>query len=173
MPGGSPAMNLDLNFVARAHQSFHPSQNNVQAPNEWIESRIQQLHIDNTRQKRDMEMRRISEDPSRWMSAGTDDDPSKRLLMELLHQNPNKQSARTSDVNNMVAFGSRESNLLNQEVGLNHAFAVGSASQGQLVHESAIGLKGNHRLLTRSSSGSVREGSPFFRTLRRTLRCGA
>ncbi|MFS8020425.1 hypothetical protein Hanom_Chr16g01415401 [Helianthus anomalus] len=150
MPGGSLAMNLDLNSVARAHQSFHPPQNNGQVPNEWIESRIQQLHIDNTRQKRDMEMRRISEDPSCWMSARTDDDP-------------NKQSTRTpSDVNNMVAFGSRESNLLNQEVGLNHAFVVGSASQGQLVHESAIGLEGNHRLLTRSSSGSVREGSPFF-----------
>ncbi|KAI3731401.1 hypothetical protein L1987_62589 [Smallanthus sonchifolius] len=177
MAGSSPPMNLDRNSIARAHQSqhplasnhFHPSQNNGQVPNEWIEPRIQQLHIDNTRQKREMDMRRISEDPSRWMSAGTDDDPSKRLLMELLHQNPNNQSTERLDVNNMVAYGNRESNLLNQEVGLNHPFSVGSygsnsgtVSQGQLVEDSAIGLEGNNRLLTRSNSGSIHEGRPFF-----------
>lgn len=213
MPGGGPAINLDVNSIARAQNMqelnaplhhanhvggfssgvhtqhpvppnhFHPShlgaaegpwsESNGQVSNEWIESRIQQLHIDNGRQKRDMEMRRISEDSGLWMSGGTSDDPSKRLLMELLHQHPDGQSTETLDVNNMVAFGSRESyssnhssNLLNQEAGLNHPFAVasnhGTPSQGRLVDETVIGLDGNSRLLTRSSSGAIHDGSPFF-----------
>ncbi|GKE16929.1 hypothetical protein Tco_1424506, partial [Tanacetum coccineum] len=40
---------------------------NRQVSNDWIESRIQQLHVDNERQKKDMETRRNPEDPSLWI----------------------------------------------------------------------------------------------------------
>ncbi|KAI3720448.1 hypothetical protein L6452_21366 [Arctium lappa] len=175
-----------------ASNHFHPShlgamegpwsESNGQMPNDWIESRIQQLHIDNGRHKREMEMRRISEDPSLWMSAGTNDEPSKRLLMELLHQKPDNQSNEMLGVKNVLPFESTESfgsysamnsnhsfNLLNQEVGINQPFAVasygpnsGTGQQVRLVDETVLGLEGNDRMLPRSSSGAIHEGSPFF-----------
>ncbi|XP_024987629.1 uncharacterized protein LOC112522619 isoform X2 [Cynara cardunculus var. scolymus] len=183
-----------------SHQSQHPmvsnhfhpshlgamegpwSESNGQMPNDWIESRIQQLHVDNGRHKREMEMRRISEDPSLWMSAGTNDDPSKRLLMELLHQKPDSQSNEILGVNNVGPFESAEPfgsysamnsnhsfNLLNQEVGLNHPFSVasygpnsGTGQQARLVDETVLGLEGKDRMLSRSSSGVMHEESPFF-----------
>ncbi|KAJ9563952.1 hypothetical protein OSB04_009112 [Centaurea solstitialis] len=175
-----------------ASNHFHPShlgamegpwsESNGQMPNDWIESRIQQLHIDNGRHKREMEMRRVSEDPSLWMSAGTNDDPSKRLLMELLHQKPDNQSNEMLGVNNVVPFESAESfgsypamnsnhsfNLLNQEGGISHPFGVASygpnsgiGQQVRLVDETVLGLEGKDRMLPRSSSGAMHEGSPFF-----------
>ncbi|GAA0149544.1 hypothetical protein LIER_08693 [Lithospermum erythrorhizon] len=63
--------------------SWHAS--NGKASNDWIESRIQHLQ-DIERQKRELEAKKNSEDPSLWMSAGSHDDSSKRLLMELLQQ---------------------------------------------------------------------------------------
>ncbi|CAH1417340.1 unnamed protein product [Lactuca virosa] len=219
MPGGGPAMNLDVNSMGRVNQNmqefnsplhhggvanqhplasnrFHPSQMGVgaegpwsesnngighgqgqgQMPNEWMESRIQQQqpHTDNGRQK---EVRRISEDPSVWMSAGSNDDPSKRLLMELLQQSQNPpeiQSSSTEEAlaldvsnnNNMVRFENRDylrtnsNRSMNQEVGLNHPSFAGASygsnsSQGLLVDETIIGLH-----TTRSSSGTM--ASPFF-----------
>ncbi|CAI9278157.1 unnamed protein product [Lactuca saligna] len=137
MPGGGPAMNLDVNSMGRVNQNmqefnsqlhhggvanqhplasnrFHPSQmgvgaeapwseSNGQMPNEWMESRIQQQqpHIDNGRQK---EVRRISEDPSVWMSAGSNDDPSKRLLMELLQQSQNPPEIQSSSTEEALAL---------------------------------------------------------------------
>ncbi|KAG9129061.1 hypothetical protein Leryth_016894 [Lithospermum erythrorhizon] len=58
---------------------------NGHAPNDWIDSRIQNLHL-NESQKREMGLNRNTEDPSLWMSAGSHDDSSKQLLMELLQQ---------------------------------------------------------------------------------------
>ncbi|KAL8258401.1 hypothetical protein R6Q59_030442 [Mikania micrantha] len=104
MPGGGPGMNLDA--VGRFSSNVHSHQSNNsltpnnfrsshldmmegQMSNEWMESRIQQLHIE--KQKRDMEVRRSSEEQSQWMSGGTSDDTSKRLLMELLNQKPSNQ----------------------------------------------------------------------------------
>ncbi|XP_052626095.1 protein ESSENTIAL FOR POTEXVIRUS ACCUMULATION 1 isoform X1 [Lactuca sativa] len=188
MSGGGPAMNLDVNSMGRVNQNmqefnaplhhggaanqhplasnrFHPSSQmgaEGQMPNEWI----QQLHIDNERQK---EARRISEDPSVWMSAGSNDDPSKRLLMELLQQSQNPAENRSTseealalDVsnNNMAGSDSRERDYSS------HAFGVGGygfnsvnrpQGQGRLVGLGEETIVGEGRVHTRPG-GAV----PFF-----------
>lgn len=159
MPGGGPGMNLDIqdsnprlhhaNQIGRfpsnlhSHQpltpnNFHPSHLDVmdgQISNEWMESRIQQLHINNEKQKREMEARRSSEDPSLWMSGGTSDDTSKRLLMELLQQKPANQPTEPLDI------------MKGPQVGLNHQQfgGVGSygSNAGAPMDDTVVGLKGN------------------------------
>ncbi|KAI7724580.1 hypothetical protein M8C21_015441 [Ambrosia artemisiifolia] len=135
MSGGGSGMNPD-HVGGFQHplgsNSFHRSHADVmegQMSNEWMESRIQQLHINNEKQKRDMESRRSSEDQSQWMSGGTSDDTSKRLLMELLHQKPSNQPAEPLDINN----------------GLNHPFGVGSygLNPGARIDDTVLGFKGN------------------------------
>ncbi|PWA80282.1 GYF-like protein [Artemisia annua] len=155
------------------HQSQHPlapdtyrpshldmmEGHNGQISNDWMESRIQQLHVDNERQKRDMETRRNPEDPSLWMSAGTSDDTSKRLLMELLHQKQANQPTEPLSINSGIPFERRPHsfNISDQQVGLNenHPFAVGSygSSAGASMDETILGYKG---------AGSLREDNPLF-----------
>ncbi|XP_071690870.1 uncharacterized protein [Rutidosis leptorrhynchoides] len=134
--------------------NFHPSHldviegHNGQMSNEWMDSRIQQLHI-NERQKSEMEARRRSEDQSHWMSGGANDDNSKRLLMELLHPKPINQLTDPLDINSGMNFERRQPsfNHSDQQVGLNqnHPFAVGSygSSLGASMDESIIGFIGN------------------------------
>nr|GEU29935.1 hypothetical protein [Tanacetum cinerariifolium] len=102
---------------------------NEQVSNDCMESRIQQLRVDNERQKRDMETRRNPEYQSLWMSAGTSDDTSKRLFMELLHQKQANQPAEPLSINSGIPFERRQHsfNISDQQVGLNqnHPFAVG------------------------------------------------
>ncbi|GKB21580.1 GYF-like protein [Tanacetum coccineum] len=148
-----------------APDTYHPSHLDMmeghdgQISNEWMDSRIQQLHVDNERQKRDMETRRNPEDPSLWMSAGTSDDTSKRLLMELLHQKQANQPTEPLSINSGIPFERRQHsfNISDQQVGLNqnHPFAVGSygSNAGASMDESILGYKG---------SGSLREDSPLF-----------
>ncbi|XP_057508716.1 protein ESSENTIAL FOR POTEXVIRUS ACCUMULATION 1-like isoform X2 [Actinidia eriantha] len=62
------------------------SEGNGQLPNDWMESRIRQLHLNAELQNRESEVKMTSGDPNLWMSTGTNDDSSKRLLMELLQQ---------------------------------------------------------------------------------------
>ncbi|CAK9171921.1 unnamed protein product [Ilex paraguariensis] len=162
----------------------HFSESNGLLQNDWMESRIQQLHLTNERQKREAEVRRTSEDPSLWMSAGTNDDSSKRLLMELLHWKSGRQATEMLDVNDGVSHeirapsgpysGASSSNLSfsllsDQEAGLSHPFAVGSYGSNSggpsLVHignEISSGLESGERLLLRSNSGALNEGDSFF-----------
>ncbi|KAA8533348.1 hypothetical protein F0562_033119 [Nyssa sinensis] len=118
----------------------HWSESNAQLSNEWMESRIQQLYLNAERQKRESEAKMISEEHNSWMSAGMNDDGSKRLLMELL-QKSGHQSMEPLDVNNGVSHerrppsgrfsGTSSSNnsfslLSDREAGVNRSFAVGS-----------------------------------------------
>ncbi|KAI3733312.1 hypothetical protein L6452_12754 [Arctium lappa] len=157
------------------HQSQHPLAPTNFCPSHldvmerpWSEnneSRFQQLHINNEKQqKRDMEARRTLEDPSLWMSAGTSDDTSKRLLMDLLHQKPGNQPTEPLDIDSGTPFERRlpspSFNLSDQQVGLNHPFAVGSygSNAGASMDETIAGLKGNDRL----HLGSTHEESTLF-----------
>ncbi|XP_076885647.1 uncharacterized protein LOC143535215 [Bidens hawaiensis] len=107
MPGGGSGMN--------------PLVSNNLMSNEWMESRIQQ--------NRDVEARRSSESQSQWMSGGTNDDNSKRLLMELLHQKPTIQPTEPLDISS----------------GPNHPFGVGSygLNPGARIDDTLVGFKGN------------------------------
>ncbi|KAL7135159.1 hypothetical protein ABFS83_11G074100 [Erythranthe nasuta] len=120
----------------------HLPENNSQLSNDWMESRIQQLHLHNERQRRELEAKRNTEDPSLWMSAGAHDDSSKRLLMELLHQKSGQQSNEQFDVTNGIPHERRPPSghysgtnmipnhpfggLSEQESGFNNSFNVGS-----------------------------------------------
>ncbi|XP_076884081.1 uncharacterized protein LOC143533094 isoform X1 [Bidens hawaiensis] len=146
MPGGGPGINLDVagRFSSTPHS--HQSNNSLnpnnfrsshldamegQMSNEWMESRIQQLHI-NEKQKREMEVR-SSEEQSQWMSSGTSDDSSKRLLMELLHQKPSNQPIDSLDINS----------------GPNHhPFGVGSygSSLGSTIDDTIAGFKAHEEI---------------------------
>ncbi|KAI3817425.1 hypothetical protein L1987_11215 [Smallanthus sonchifolius] len=145
MPVSGPGMNHDVagRFSSTLHS--HQSNNSLtpnsfrsshldmmegQISNEWMESRIQQLHINNEKQKRDMEVRSGSEEQSQWMSGGTSDDTSKRLLMELLHQKPSNQAIEPLDINS----------------GLNHhPFGVGSfgSNPGAPIDDPIVVFRGN------------------------------
>ncbi|KAK4402610.1 hypothetical protein Sango_1001700 [Sesamum angolense] len=79
----------------------HWSENNGQSSNDWMESRLQQLHLHSERQRRELEARRSTDDHSLWMSSGNDDN-SKRLLMELLHQKSGHPSSDQFDFVNGI-----------------------------------------------------------------------
>ncbi|PIM97949.1 hypothetical protein CDL12_29573 [Handroanthus impetiginosus] len=117
----------------------HWSENNVQLSNDWMESRIQQLNLNNERQRRELDTKRNAEDPSLWMSAGTNDDSSKRLLMELLHQKSGQTSSEQFDATNGIPQEGRHPSghysgasianqsfgvLSDQESGFNNSFPV-------------------------------------------------
>ncbi|CAA2995109.1 uncharacterized protein LOC111375922 isoform X1 [Olea europaea subsp. europaea] len=114
----------------------HWSENHSQLSNDWIEARIQQLHHDNERHKRELDVNRTTEDPSLWMSSGLNDDSSKRLLMELLHQKSGHQLDEPFEATNEVSHERRPSSgtgatnhsitLLNKEAGTNLSFTIGS-----------------------------------------------
>ncbi|XP_073279381.1 uncharacterized protein [Primulina huaijiensis] len=74
--------------------------NNGLLPNDWMESRLQQIYLHKERLKRESDAKRSVEDPSLWMSAGANDDSSKRLLMELLNQKSGNLSSERLDVTN-------------------------------------------------------------------------
>ncbi|XP_027097152.2 uncharacterized protein [Coffea arabica] len=161
----------------------HWPESNGQLPNEWVDTRLQQLHGNSERQKRDSEVKRTSEDPSLWMSAGTSDDSSKRLLMELLHQKSSHQSAEPLDLISGMSTEKRPSgpysgtissnhsfNLLSdQEANLNQSFAVGSYSlnsggppQARVADEVASTVETVERSAFRSNSGALLEEEAFF-----------
>ncbi|KZV57114.1 hypothetical protein F511_05988 [Dorcoceras hygrometricum] len=85
----------------------HWFENNGQLPNDWMESRIQQIHLHNERLKRESDAKRSIEDPSLWMSAGANDDSSKRLLMELLNQKSGNLSSERLDVTDGLTLKKR------------------------------------------------------------------
>ncbi|XP_042048712.1 protein ESSENTIAL FOR POTEXVIRUS ACCUMULATION 1-like isoform X2 [Salvia splendens] len=117
----------------------HWSENNGQLPNDWIESRVQQ-HLHNERQRRELDAKRNADDPSLWMSAGTNDDSSKRLLMELLQQKTGQTSSEHVDMINGLPnerkppsdhhSGSMPNQsfvaISEQESGIGNSFPIGS-----------------------------------------------
>ncbi|XP_020551307.1 LOW QUALITY PROTEIN: uncharacterized protein LOC105168683 [Sesamum indicum] len=170
LPGGAAGVNRDVvNSLARAQglelqeqiprmhpgsqvdgfssgiysqHTNHPfwSENNGQSSNDWMESRLQQLHLHNERQRRELEARRSTDDPSLWMSSGNDDN-SKRLLMELLHQKSGHPSSEQFDLVNGIPHDRRPpsdhrsgtsmanqsfSVVADQESGFSNSFTVGS-----------------------------------------------
>ncbi|KAL3500986.1 hypothetical protein ACH5RR_035435 [Cinchona calisaya] len=163
----------------------HWSESNDQLPSEWIESRMQQVHINSERQKRDTEVKRTSEDPSLWMSAGTNDDNSKRLLMELLHHKSSHQSTEPLELISGMSSdrrrpppgpysGTSSSShsfglLPDQEGNMNQSFAVGSYSlnsggppQAQIADELSHMPETVERLPFRSNSAALVEGEAFL-----------
>ncbi|KAL0335931.1 UNVERIFIED_CONTAM: protein ESSENTIAL FOR POTEXVIRUS ACCUMULATION 1 [Sesamum radiatum] len=118
----------------------HWSENNGQSSNDWMESRLQQLHLHNERQRRELEARRSTDDHSLWMSSGNDDN-SKRLLMELLHQKSGHPSSDQFDLVNGIPHDRRPpsghrsgtsmanqsfSVVADQESSFSNSFTVGS-----------------------------------------------
>jgi hypothetical protein len=145
---------------------FHPADtveghwsdnmNDQQLPNEWMDPRLQQLHINAERQKRETEARRNLEDPSLWMSAGTTDDSSKRLLMELLHQKSGHQSASGPPLSGHYPVAG----FPDQEAAPFSVGSYGSSSGGkQVLVDDASALEINERL---PLSGASFEAGPFF-----------
>ncbi|KAL1808805.1 protein ESSENTIAL FOR POTEXVIRUS ACCUMULATION 1 isoform X1 [Daucus carota subsp. sativus] len=177
-----------------SHQSSHPSsanlfhpshldavegqwsENNGQPPSDWMDSRIQQLQI-NERHKRQSEAGRAAEDPSLWMSAGSSDDTSKRLLMELLQQKPGHQPTEQLDATGVSydkrlppsSHSNHSFNLLSdREPDLNQPFAMGSygSNSGGPLHnkviEEQVGLETTERFLLRSNSGALNDRAQYF-----------
>lgn len=116
----------------------HWFENNGQVPNEWMDSRMQQQYLNSERQKRDLEVKRVSEDPSLWMSAGTNDDSSKRLLMELLHQ---KSGQSAEPVDGMNGLSSERKTPVSYSVvsSLNHPFSLLSNQEASVDQSLAAG----------------------------------
>ena len=155
----------------------HWSESNGHMANDWMQSQVQQLQLNSERQRRELEVKKNAEDPNSWMSVGINDDKSKRLLMELLHQNLNHQSTESADTSNEISYERREpsgqfsgssasehrfSLIPDRGTGLNNSFAAGSYGSN-LVGQSHInladgqgsGLETNENLPIRSYSGSV------------------
>ncbi|KAL6529109.1 hypothetical protein OROHE_014853 [Orobanche hederae] len=157
----------------------HWSENNYQISNDWMETRIQQLHLQSERQRRELDAKRSAEDASLWMSAGTNDDSSKRLLMELLHQKSGHPSNEQFDVASGMPrhssghysgtnIGNEPFNvLLDQESGFTNSFAAGSYgsdSGGPTRNRLSEGVTNDLEIggLSYRSGGRVLvEGRPF------------
>lgn len=151
-------------------------ENNGQLSNEWMESRIQQLHLHNERQRRELDGKRSTEDPSLWMSAGTNDDSSKRLLMELLQQKSGHPSNEQFDMTNEMPNERRPHSghsIANQSFGLlpesgfNNSFTVGSYGSDSAgpphgrMSEGITNVLEIGGLPYRSQGGALVEGKPF------------
>ncbi|KAJ8451490.1 hypothetical protein Cgig2_018124 [Carnegiea gigantea] len=210
LPGGGPGINLDMmNAMARlqgldiqdpnsqirparplgsfksstlSHQSHHPFVPNEfgishfdteghwpdidsHMPNDWVESHIQRLQLNAEQQKREHQL---------------DEENSKRMLMELLHQNSIRQSAQLLKEGVMERMtpsgffpGSSTSehlfSLHDCDAALNNRAAVasfpniaGEQTQLQLSEEHAGGLDSSRRLPDRSNSGIAMEGESIY-----------
>ncbi|XP_058195347.1 protein ESSENTIAL FOR POTEXVIRUS ACCUMULATION 1-like isoform X1 [Rhododendron vialii] len=162
----------------------HWSETNGQLPNDWMKSRIRQLHLNAELQNRESEVKMASEDPNLWMSTGTSNDNSKRLLMELLHKKSVSQTADSLDTSNEASYERRApsgrysetsssnhsfSFLSGQQAGINHQFALGpygSNSGGtpsvQLTDENASAVESSGRLPLRSKSEVLSDRDQFL-----------
>ncbi|XP_021723051.1 uncharacterized protein LOC110690510 isoform X1 [Chenopodium quinoa] len=170
------------------HHSFVPNEFNAshfdgegrwpdsdnRVSNDWMESHIQQLHLNAEQQKREQQL---------------DEDNSKRLLMELLHQKSNNQPTQPLSLNEgpplerrTPAFFSGPSsndhlfNLAHErDVGLANPAAVPSfvnmaaeQSQLRLADEQAGGFDNSGRLTGRSNSGIVMDGDAIYTGISRS-----
>ncbi|EOX99726.1 PERQ amino acid-rich with GYF domain-containing protein 1, putative [Theobroma cacao] len=150
------------------------SESNGQLGNDWLESQIQKLCINSERQKRDLEVKMTSENPGLWMSDGLNEDKSRQLLMELLHQKSGHHPESLDRASSGIYTGSSSLDhpfgvLAEQEAGLNKSFMVGSygssssePSHISLADKQAGSLESNERLPFRAESGAFSEGQPFL-----------
>ncbi|KAK4377124.1 hypothetical protein RND71_003420 [Anisodus tanguticus] len=167
----------------------HRSERNGQLPADWMETRMQQLHLNSERQRKDFDVKRASEDQSMWMSAGANDDSSKRLLMELLQQKSGQKSTEQAEMTRGILFergfhsghfsaanaSNRSFNpLLDQDTSLNQGFTVGSYGsnsglppelQRDHVDEIAGSLGVVERLPFKFHSGALAEAVPVFSSI--------
>ncbi|KAK1552030.1 hypothetical protein Q3G72_009157 [Acer saccharum] len=168
------------------------SEGNGELANEWGESRIQQLHINAERQRREPEVQMTSDDPSLWMSDGSHDDKSRRLFMELLHQKSGHHPSESLDMNvNGVSFGRRSPSgvysgsntsdhpfsIPDREAGLTNSFTVGSYGsnsseppQFYVADKQANSLESNEKFRLRSETGSMHEGELFLSSIHDSTR---
>ncbi|XP_057493920.1 protein ESSENTIAL FOR POTEXVIRUS ACCUMULATION 1-like isoform X1 [Actinidia eriantha] len=168
---------LDPNKLHASHSDIggHWSESNSYLPNDWMESRIRQLHLNAELQKRESESKMTSDDSSLWMSAGTSDDSSKRLLMELLLRKSGNQSTDSLDLGNGVSYDRKApfgrhsgTSSSNQEAGINPSYTVGpygsnsGPPQVRFADEESCTLDNSERLPFRSNSGILIEGDQFF-----------
>ncbi|CAL1413604.1 unnamed protein product [Linum trigynum] len=130
-PGGASGMNMDA--VMTNAMGGHPlnPHHHPGVADEWMESRIQQLQINKKREEAEAKMVAAAEDrASLWMSDnGMNEDKSRQLLMELLHQKSGHQDAL--HMNDARSFD-RTSDLIynagtpNHESTMNSSFPIGS-----------------------------------------------
>nr|GMD80733.1 uncharacterized protein LOC109175541 isoform X2 [Ipomoea batatas] len=163
------------------------SESNGQMPTDWIESHIQRLHLTGERQMKESEMKRSSDDSSLWMSAGGNDESSRRLLMELLHQKSDQlsthrpenfvgtsyergASAHISGTNNVnYSFNA----VSDQEMGLSQSLVVGPCSSNSEPFLSGINdINKGSQLETRgqvklAGSAAIDQGEVPVSVLRR------
>ncbi|XP_049402962.1 protein ESSENTIAL FOR POTEXVIRUS ACCUMULATION 1-like isoform X1 [Solanum stenotomum] len=197
MPGFSTGIHLQSPHRPLFSNQFHApngdtvenhwSERNGLLPADWMETRMQQLHLNGERQRRDFNVKRASEDQSMWMSAGANDDSSKRLLMELLQQKSGQQSTDQAEMTRGILFergfhsghfsttnaSNRSFNaLLDQDMSLNQAITVGSYGsnsgfppQRDHVNEIADSLDACERFPFKSHSGALAEAQPVFSSI--------
>ncbi|PHT68343.1 hypothetical protein T459_27830 [Capsicum annuum] len=197
MPGFSSGIHLQSPHRPLFSNQFHApnadiidnhwSERNGQLSAEWMETRMQQLHFNGERQRRDFDVKRASEDQSMWMSTGANDDSPKRLLMELLQQKSGQQSIEQAEMTRGILFErgfhsghfsatnalNRSFNpLLDQDMSLNQAFTVGSYGsssgfppQRDHVDEIAGGLDVGERLPFNLLCGALAEAEPVFSSI--------
>ncbi|XP_022954350.1 uncharacterized protein LOC111456622 isoform X1 [Cucurbita moschata] len=121
------------------------SEENDRLGNDWMESRIQQLHINAEQQKRELEAKMISEDPTLWMSDGLNDEKSKQLLMELLNQKSVHQATESLDVGSGPSFKRASSGLYSGSGSLEQSFILQSAGKERgLNNMSSMGPYGSN-----------------------------
>ncbi|XP_038875507.1 protein ESSENTIAL FOR POTEXVIRUS ACCUMULATION 1 isoform X1 [Benincasa hispida] len=159
------------------------SEKNERLGNDWMESRIQQLHINAEQQKRELEAKMISEDPTLWMSDGLNDEKSKQLLMELLNQKSVHQPTESLDVGSGASFNRPSSGLYSgsgsleqsfilhsaKERGMNNTLPVGSYGSNSyepLQDENPGILTSNEKIPYRSDSVSVVKGASILAGLK-------
>ncbi|XP_010531016.1 PREDICTED: uncharacterized protein LOC104807415 isoform X3 [Tarenaya hassleriana] len=112
----------------------------TQLTGDWAESQFRRLHIDAEQQKLRSEVGRASEDPNSWMSEGSTEDKSKRLLMDLLHQRPDHQSTDLPDMNRRDSYDRMApSGLLTGSSSSVHPFGGLSDHESSLNFSSAMG----------------------------------
>ncbi|GER37022.1 GYF domain-containing protein [Striga asiatica] len=159
-----------------------PMNNNDQMSNALMESRMQQLHLHSERHRRELDATWGTEDSSFWMSAGANDDSSKRLLMELLRQKSGHPSSEQVDDVNGIAHERRPSSshysgasmanqsfnvLSDQESGFDDSFTIGSygSDSGRPTqNRPSEGITKDHEiggLSYRSEGIALVEGRPF------------
>ncbi|KAA0039835.1 putative PERQ amino acid-rich with GYF domain-containing protein 1 [Cucumis melo var. makuwa] len=163
------------------------SEKNERLGNEWMESRIQQRHININaeQQKRELEAKMISEDPTLWMSDGLNDEKSKQLLMDLLNQKSVHQPTEPLDVGSGASFNRGSSGLYSgsgsleqsfvlhsgKERGMNNTLPVGSYGSNayeplQDEHPGNLSLTSNEKVPYRSDSVSAVKGASILSGLK-------
>lgn len=189
--GRAGAFPLELHAHKPHHPSF-PSQFHVPRPdavegywpendnllqNDWLESQIQQLHVDAERKKWGAEGKMPPEGQCSWMSDAQNDIKSKQLLMELLNQ----KSGRRLDVSDeserrpssVLYSGLSSSDLIHgriqdRESGSNNTFTVGSYGSSSseppqyYSDERNGGLESKDNLSFGSDLGNFNKGEHFL-----------